>query len=67
MLRKLKVLTITSLLMLSVIGCASVPVNDYCLIAKEIHIPPDDIDGLSDELIISLYDHNKTFEVVCLD
>lgn len=51
--------------MISVIGCVSTPVNDYCLIAKEIHTTSQDVELISAELIDSLYEHNMTYLKLC--
>ena len=53
------------ILILYVTGCASVPANDYCLIASDVALTDSDVDVISDELARWLLTHSDTYRAIC--
>ena len=53
------------ILMLSVTGCATTPVNDYCLIATPAVYTAQDVDAISDDLARWLDEHDAKYRAVC--
>ena len=51
--------------MMYVTGCASVPANDYCLIASDVALTDSDVDVISDELARWLLTHSDTYRAIC--